>query len=506
MELISSYVGIEQDATIYAYDLDVLTPLGINLRSPKTDQTNQAYQASCAIIEHNSNKYVISCRTNIIWCKKIILIYCKWGKVIYSNELHILFQSIETNLIILGTVGHDKLKLELSQEMAGRKDGDGPGATTNLDIPAMMIIDKFTNPKMKKDYYANMVEIDLDHNTYNQNIYQFKYLNSFATNHHYLPSIWMYEFGLTKKCKANIAGLCGGLMYNQKKKLIGLVTSHMAQSNSCAVLPVRHLYKIINIFFDRDNKANKLDNLNNLNSYARSFCLPISYSIQKKKGGKKHDLIITSSFVPELKPKDKIVGIDNKDISIEPSGASVYDDKYEEYIPFDIYVRLNFNPYSQMGMAVERNKKVVSCDLSGDPIENHMLWLTDQADFMPKDPIPFINLEGLIAVQLTHELIDIFASNSIKLHHRFIEKFMESADNKKINRVLVIADVSKKKKINIKIQKSGNEFDTLDCYILYTINGTKVRKLGEIEPLLKKQNIVVVSDSTSKQEINCSLK
>jgi len=108
-----SYVNIEQCATIYAHDSDILSPLGIGICEPV--ENDFVYQISCVIIEHNGSKYVISARKKIIQCKKIELYYCKFGQLIYKNDLRILFQSIETNIVILGTNGYDELRLDLSE-------------------------------------------------------------------------------------------------------------------------------------------------------------------------------------------------------------------------------------------------------------------------------------------------------------------------------------------------------------------------------------------------------
>ena len=461
-------LGAEQNCTIYAYDSDCLKPLGINSRINK----DEIFQQSCAIIEHNGNKYVCSTRSSIIRCKKIILIYGTDSNI-YQNELCVIFQSIETNIVILGTIGHPKLKLELSTVI--KKNKDNISTVSFPEINPITITDKFTNPRAKKNYYGGMVDIDIENDIYNQNIYKFVYIKSNITDHVYLPSIWVYEFELAKKNKSDLSGLCGSLISTPKKKIIGIVTS--ASLNTCIVLPTRHLYKIVSMCFDQSD-------------FCRSLRLPIGCSIKKNK--KKSDLVVDWSLIPEIKSRDKIISVDNKEISVDQSGALIYDEKYKEYIPLDIYLRLNLNPYSMMNIALKRNKKNISYDLR-DPIEDHMLKLTDQADFVPTDLIPFYNLKGLIIVQFTHELIDIFAFNKIKLNNRIVDKFMDSVDDKRIDKLFVVSDISKKKKIQIKLHKSI-EYDTLDCFELCTINGTGVSILSDIKPLVKtKENVIVVS-------------
>lgn len=469
-------------------------------QSNQSNQSNSSsivddfvYQISCAVIEHNGYKYVISARKKIILCKKIELYYCKFGTIIYKNELRILFQSIETNIVILGTVGYDKLRLDLSVEVMGNSTNQLHSHPYSVfsptDIPSIIISEKFTMPKLKKKYYASMIDVDIDRNRYIQNIYQFTYVKSFVTTGHYLPPIYMFEFELTKKkqFENDFRNLYGTFMFGYDGKPVGLVTEVVITRT--VVLPIRHVYKIINSFFNIDN-------------YAGSLCLPISYSVKvnktnrtnKTKSTKKFDMIVNSNSNSDgsIKSGDKIISIDNKEIIIEDGVVLIFDDIYMDHIPFDVYLRLNLNLHSMMNIVVERKNKIISYDFVGVPIEDHMLILTDQPYFLPIDPIPFVNLGGLIIVQFTHELIDILACNKIKLNNYVVNEFMAAPiDNRKINHLLIIKNP--KKKI---VNGSGCTYAIVNCLLLLKINGVKVHTLTSLKNLIKKQNILTVSLSS----------
>jgi len=490
-----SYVNIEQCATIYAHDSDILSPLGIGICEPV--ENDFVYQISCVIIEHNGSKYVISARKKIIQCKKIELYYCKFGQLIYKNDLRILFQSIETNIVILGTNGYDELRLDLSELIKGNIDNvNYMPFQSPTDIPAITISNKFTMPKSKKKYYAGMIDVNPIDDIVSNNNYEFKYRGSFIMTNTYLPSIYMFEFELTKKklIENDFRNLYGTFIFDHDKKPIGFITEIMLDAR-CAVLPIRHVHKIINNFFDETKSGHS----------TKSLCLPISYIV--KKNNKTANIIVDSVYIDtniDLKSKDRIISIDNKEIIIKGNEAVVFDDEYDDCLPFDVYLRLNLNSYSMMNITIERKNKIISYDFYGVPIDTHMLSLTDQAEFYPTYPIPFINLGGLIIVQFTHELLDILAGNKIKLNSYVIDDFMASDDNKKINHLLIVSNSTKKKKtLNINVSSIGS-CNVIDCPVLLKINGTKVNTLTELNNLIKKRNALTISlrSQLDSSEIN----
>ena len=480
----TSYVNINQSATIYANASNIPSQLGIKICEPV--ENDFVHQISCVIIENNGSKYVISARKKIIQCKKIELYYCKFGQLIYKNDLQILFQSIETNIVILGTVGYDDLRLDLSELIKGNIDNiDYMPFQSPTNIPSITIPNKFTMPKLKKKYYAGMIDVNPVDEIVSNNNYEFKYKRSSIATNCYLPPIYMFEFELKKKklIMNDFKDLYGTFIFDHNQKPIGFITE-ITSEMYCIVLPIRHVYKIINNFFDGIN----------VDHSTKSLCSPISYTVRKTP--KSANMIIDSVYIDtniNLKSKDRIISIDNKEIIIKGNEALVFDDEYDDCLPFDVYLGLNLNSYSMMNITIERKNKIISYDFPGVPIDTYRLSLTDQSEFYPTDPIPFINLGGLIIVQFTHELLDILAGNQIKLNSYVIDDFMASVDNKKINHLLILSNSSKKKKtVSINMSSIGS-YNIIDCPILLKMNGTKVCTLVELNQLIKKRNTLTIS-------------
>lgn len=571
----SSYINIEQNATIFMYNtVNPLESLGINLpegsphgvvlqQEKNSEKETYVYQNSCVIIENNGSKYVISTRKKIIFCEKIELYYCKFNKLIYKNELCILFQSIETDIIILGTIGCNELRLDLSELIKGSEinsniiysipiESNSDVLNSHLalirksDISSIIVSDKFIIPKYKKKYYASMIVVDPTTEKYIQSVFQFEYIKPFINTHPYLPQIYMFEFELSKKkyildetFKNHFKDLSGTFIFDHKKKSIGLVIE-ITLDMHCIVLPIRHVHKIINIFFDgigcinpsNDNTYSDRQSLVDINN-SKSLCLPIEYYVKKNKK-KTYDMVVKFPYITstiELKSNDKIITIDNKEIIMKETNPTIYDDKYDDYLPFNVYLRLNLNLHSMMNITVKRKNKIISYDFYGESIENHMLKLTDQSDFFYEKTnfkygsesnfIPFINLGGLIIVQFTHELIDMFARNKIKLNSYVIDDFMETLfDNKKISCLLIINDVSKKKKmlsnetilsklsnaIPVVTMTYSHEYNIINCFVLSKINNINVNILQELNQVVKKKNQLLGSLSTSMDTYEFDIK
>lgn len=480
-------INIDQNAVIYSYDvINIPFTLGINACNNELD--NIVYCSGCSIIEHNGLQYIISNRNKIIFCKKIDLYYYK-SDCLYKNNLTILFQSIETNIVILGTVGNNQFKSDLSEPQ-------NITHTNNKSISSIIISNKFDIPKSKSKYYASMNFIDGDNGEYAQNIYQFKYSKSIIHTHYYLPAIYAYEFILSKTKNnklIDLKNICGSLLFGSDKRLIGFITEVI--NTKCIVLPIRHVHKIINIFFD---------SIAGIDTYTRSLCLPIKYKIKKNKN-KIYEMII-QDYYAELNPNDKIVSVNGNEIVIwnNDSTPFVFDEIYHDYIPFDVYTRLNLNIHSMMNIVVKRRTKNVSYHIPGEKIEDNMLKISDQNDFYNNNLVPFVDLEGLIIVQFTHELLDILAWNKIELKNHIIDDFIQGIDNKKLDCLFIISKNTKKKTIPDIITIKTDQYNIINCLVLLKINNKDIYSLEEIDTLLKKRNLLSVcsSSDTNVHEFN----
>ena len=113
MGVIGSKEKLGQIAVIYGYSPNDFSWLQIDNRA--------IYQTSGLIITLNNKQYVLTTRSRLISCQNIIMYYCHFNdsEPIFRNNLQIIFQSIEYNIIILGTKGKNKLDFESSELISG---------------------------------------------------------------------------------------------------------------------------------------------------------------------------------------------------------------------------------------------------------------------------------------------------------------------------------------------------------------------------------------------------
>jgi len=427
MGTFGSKENLGQIGVIYGYNSN-------NFAWRNTEQ-RKTYCTSGLIINHLNAKYVITTRTAIISCKNIIM-YHRYFKTdgsdpIMKNDLQILFQSIEYNLIILVTMGCDQFDPAQSDLISGENIKD------NSTCLSHTITNKFIIPTKKSEYYTVKTDIDLNSDiiNYDVHIYDVKFVKSIIDDSSYLPDTYMYKY-IIKHSNPDLLGICGATIFKKSKqqsKLVGIVSR--SEGKDLLVIPAKILSKIINDVFD---------SISGTNNYGGPLNLLFDYKIYKKTVVKvAADCVLdTNQGHFSLKKNDQILSINSKVINVMGQTAVIFDKDFNEKIPLDIYLKLHLKPLDAMPMEIKRgslNIKINAIASTSKPID---LSLTNQPFFYPENVIPFVNIGGIIIVQVTHELLDITIRNKIMLSNKMITNIIndDNGDDFSSENQLIIID------------------------------------------------------------------
>ena len=260
------------------------------------------YHTTGLIIEYDSKKYVVTIRSNLISCKNIVMYhsYFNDSESILKNNLSILFQSIEYNIIILGTIGKNMLDLSKSKIINEKN-------LSNFICQSYDICNNnFVIPKKKIEYYTIRMDIDLKPTiiNYKTQIYNIFFIESFIFDETFLPKNFMYKFTVDEN-KIKLNGMCGSIIFNKKHELIGIITR--IKNKILYVLPTKMLNKITTDF---------CKNLSNPTNYTGLLSFSFPYTINS-------GIIITENYYLNtiagkflIKSNDNIISIGGNDIII----------------------------------------------------------------------------------------------------------------------------------------------------------------------------------------------
>ena len=469
------------NVVIYAQH-PVPIPPEIQLQNPSPNHT---YKAGCTIIEHYHQKYVLSVRRELIQCREINMFYCiedDTGKLIYRNKLHILFQSIEIGIVVLGTVGFKTLQLENSELVS--KNGDIVNLSDQT-LPSSIIPMKFIVPARSGIYFTRNINIKSTATEiiYTNTVTSVKYLKSIIDNKTYLPSNYLYIFESLAPHDLVLHD-CGDAIWDgsvdqtgtDTNSLIGLIIR--TNGKILSVLPMKHIQKILTIFIS-----------GTVNSFVligtEYESLPFTYDIIDR------NIIISSVDHPKLKPSDQIVSIDNKEISVKKKKFMVYDEDYGKELPLDVYARQNFTHGIPINIVVKKFglDVILEYEFVLKPFNPTKIFpLTDQPYFYPQYLIPYTNLNGLIIVRLTHELIDMMVYHKIRSDSYFMNDIMTGKCAGYHNTFIIIECCTPKiKKKLLKLNCDGQQM------IILSMNGSEIHSLNDINRLKKKSNKLIVT-------------
>lgn len=500
MGTFGSKEDLGQLVAIYGYHCNVF---------PWKDSTNRkVYHTTGLIVGHaGGRKYVITTRSSIVCCKNIVMYhsYFRNTEPVMRNDLEILFQSIEQNIIILGTKKCYELDLNQSEIIRGEYDAKNICPFHNLCENNS----KYLIPTKRSQYYTFIMDMDLNSDTikYCAHIYDVKYLESFVHDKTYLPENYMYKYILKnddakseaaiKSPKLDLHGINGSVIFNKKRGLIGMITKTV--NDFFFVLPKKTLVKIFNGF---------IDNLDHPLDYQGLLSLPIQYTITNNFALIVSDSTIDTTSGPvTLKANDKIVSLDENNIIInnavnntinntinaldtDQDEAMIFDKDYGGNIPLSFYLKYNLDKKTPIKLGIIRRKKLMHFMVCGSICPSNDLPLTNQPFFFPDNFIPYVKLGPLIIVQLTHELLDIAACHAIFIKNNVLDDYLDGLRDDMKN-VLIIIDcfdnVLSKKYSLPQLKIIDNSKQILNCPVVTAINNNVVvTNLSNLRDIINK--------------------
>ncbi|XWV24962.1 hypothetical protein QJ856_gp0817 [Tupanvirus deep ocean] len=484
MGVLGSKESLGQIVVIYGYNSNDFAWRNFDSRS--------VYHTTGLIIKHQNKKYIVTTRQRLISCKNIVMYYCyfRGTEPVMRNDLQILFQSIEYNIVILGTKDCDEFDLTMSEIIYG--DHDPKNICPSYDITKS----SFVVPTKRSHFHTVRMDMDLESNTinYQVHIYDVKFMKSFIYDSSYVPNNYMYKFTFKNETEPKLYGICGAIIFNKKHQLVGMIS--MSEENELYVLPTKTLCKVVNDFVRfKDNP----------NQYKGIVSLPFNYALNNNHV----EITDINTFVLDspsgtsfassselskrsspsgtskkiFRKNDKLISVGNFDIEVD-DGINVYDKDFRENIPLEIFIALNFDCDKPLDITILRKKKIINMSLCSASTRD-CLPLTNRSYFYPINSIPYVNLNGIIFVQITHELLDITMYRNILLSNNLLGKYFAD-ENDNYNKILIIDclnyEIAEKYKLPQLLLTS--EKQKLECPFVTTINGKDVSNLIELQNII----------------------
>jgi hypothetical protein len=431
------------------------------------------YQTSGLIVESNGKKFVVTTRQKLISCKNIVMYHCYFCGIeepIMRNDLQIIFHSIEFNIILLVTKNRDELDLTQSEIISGYFDPKN--SCPSYDITKNIYI----VPTVKSHYYTIRMEMNLESEiiNYHVHIYDVKFSKSMTYNKSYVPDVYMYEF-ILKNSNSKLIGICGAIIYNKKHQLIGIITR--CESKCFYVLPLRALIKIFNDFLEHINKPNQYNGL---------LSVPFNYQINNELNCEiaQNIIVCAKNGNKLLKKNDIIISVAGHQIEIINKCVIIYDNIYKDNIPLNMFICLNFNKQKPIDITIKRKGKILKLNIFAVS-QNEFMPITNVSHYFPTNCIPHINFNGIIIVQLTHELLDITMFNKIILQNNVISKYFDDEeDNYKVLLIIDCLDDTIAKKYNLPQFQNIGEKQIIICPFIITINEKIISSLSEFANII----------------------
>ena len=472
MGALGSKEDLGQIVAIYGYN-----PNDFPWRS--TD-SRSVYQTSGLIIDCHDKKYVVTTRQRLISCKNIVMYHSYFRGIeepVMRNDLQIIFQFIEFNIIILTTKDCDELDLAMSEIISGYYD-------PKIICPTHDIMkNHYTVPTKKSQYHTVRMDIDLNSETinYDVHIYDVKFIKSIIYDKSYVPDTYMYEFALKNIKNTKLFGICGAIIFNKKFQLVGIISQ--SEGKSIYVLPANTLTRIITDFTKYSNSPDL---------YNGPALLPFSYDINNDSCCiiTENANVHTEQNNKLLKKNDIVISVAGYAVQLQNEKVMIYDNNFKDNIPLDMHISLNFDANMPFNLVIKRKGKTISMDIF--PIhQNKSLALTNMPYFCPLDIIPYVNINGVIIVQLTHELLDVTYFNKKILQNIVIDDYFENKSNN-INVPIIIdcLDDTLAKKYELpQFINSGKKKH--QCPFVTMANGMIVSSLQELENIIQLQPVSI---------------
>ena len=388
----------------------------------EASDNDAVYQTTGIIIVWEGKRYIITIREYLISCRHIVMYRYAQDQTVVKNMLQIYFQSLEYNILILGTEEVLDLSIDLK--------------STKLIAPTKRSGYNVTIVKMREDYYIDTYDV--------------KFVKATIYNKSYLPDKYMYKFTISN-CK-DLFGSCGAPILNKKNILIGMVMK--SDNAKLLVLPTKAMQKVVDDFVSFIYRPFSYQNL---------LKLPITLQIKKSK-------------VTVLEEKALLISVDHNDISVVDDIIMIYDKDYNNQIPLDIYLNLTLKQDIAVILQIEKKKVQSEVSLFPVPYTFPYFPLSKQLNFEPCETIPYINLKGIIIVEMTHEVCDIMMR-----HRKTINNYiMENLEGNHPHLLIIdCLDPTLRKKYKLP-NIIPDKKQTLKCPVIVTIDERAVTTLADV--------------------------
>jgi hypothetical protein len=429
------------------------------------------YRTTGYLFEAEGKCYLMTIRSKMISCRNLSMkYYVIWNnnEILYSNQLQIIFQMIEYDIIICTTKNRDTIDFSESVVEMSKTSIE-----SQVPFPEIKQLNKPIIPTKRSKYIVIKPDYSSTEKEFTVNMFQVKYFQTKIEKSNYTPPILVYCYKLVVPIENNkLIGINGACVTNVNGEIVGLVYQITPEHN-IHVLPTKTIRNIVHYFSYGMNNQLQFDGLLSLD-------LPLRVNSKNN--------IVAKMDKSCIQKNDKIKSINGMVPFIEKKKIFMHDNDLKINLPWDIYWTMNLDKNQSVSVSVERTsgkskKTKFDAKLTGIPINKQIFPITSQPYFYPIDMIPHINLQGIIIVDFTHELLDIMACNDINLQHDIINNFLNSDDDQFNQNMLVIdcLDNELAKKYSLPVLKNKT-----DCMLVKSINGVEFKTVKEFHNLIPK--------------------
>jgi hypothetical protein len=496
---------LEHIVSIYGYSYE---PFTWNVGEKKTlekkpdKKTESCFQTTGLFVGCGDKKYILSSRKPLIGYRQHMVVY-RCGRSIWTSKLRMLYQMIEYNVIVFGT--HPGSEQEHDSALA-RTDGmtcfdhaksnvitsdlisDSSGLENQpISLYEFPLKPPILKPPKKYQIVRNEHQIDTQFN-FQVHLYPVTYIESKPNDQTYVPFNYVHLFKI--KCEEEIRDLIGSFIITKKRYIIGVVSE--VKGDVIYVDPMRYLENGFKIW-SKYGPNEKISHGAISDIFGNDPHLELCTRATR---------VSTQTTTKLIKKDDVLLEINGLKISIDQANLVIYDVNLNQLIPLSIYCKLYPLCLSPMNVVLKRGQNNIFITVTSIPdLKESDIQLSLMDHFYPTHLIPYINLNGLILTQLSHELIDILYSFYPTLKNELIEKVINDQPLDGISEVVVIDCV------NVDLMDSSifpllsqKKRKTLEIPIVTKINGTQVQTLTDVVNLLSKGPVVSIHCGSSLEK------
>lgn len=432
------------------------------------------------IIKYNNTQYIIASRNKIIYMKKITCYFpmaTSDGKiVICKTMLDILYQSIEYDIVILVTRGLDYFNTNDLSFIIGHTNDQI--VINGFDVNNIVYNTDFTN--MLAVYVDISYEKNIDITQTLELIIRsefVEYIDGYIPRNH----IICYHNDLF----VNNNNFGCQIIVDRDMNPHGFIVNDIEYNAiNITAISMIHVELVMKCLYDELLGYNIFD-------YNGIACLPFEYNY--KLYSNNNELRITKQTLIRCGDKNKklfindiIISINNLPIIITDNKPSVYDNRLDKYVRIEIYISSTLTPHSELQLHIKRKNNNIN--LICYPIKIKRFPLSSINNFRPDNIIPYLIINDLVIVSLSHELLAMFYYNLINIADHFINQSDTYINN---CTVLVVIDsihdnykdISKLPNFYQKECDIAHGINTspiiYDIPFIYSINNSRVFTLNE---------------------------